>query len=100
MKSKWKYLIIPILILFILLPLGLLSQNPAWGEWGLEYFKKLLGFIPEGMEKGKEIVKPVIPDYSLEDKHPVVSYYISALVGVVIIFAIFWGLKVFMKNER
>ncbi len=99
MKHKLK-LLIPVLIIFVVLPLGLIAENPAWGEWGLEYFKKLLGFVPEGMEKNKDLINPVIPDYSLEDKHPIFSYYISALIGVVIIFGIFLGFKVLVKNER
>lgn len=97
---KLRYLLIPILILLVLIPVGLLTENPAWGEWDLSYFKKVLGFVPEGMEKGKEIVKPVIPDYSLGDKNPLISYYLSAILGIVMIFGIFWGMKVFLKNER
>ncbi len=97
---KLRYLLIPILILLVLIPVGLLTENPAWGEWDLSYFEKVLGFVPEGMEKGKEIVKPVIPDYSLGDKNPLISYYLSAILGIVMIFGIFWGMKVFLKNER
>jgi hypothetical protein len=100
MKRKIKYLLIPIVLVFLILPLGLLAQNPAWGEWGLEYFKKLLGFVPEGIEKNKELIKPILPDYSVTEKHPILSYYISALIGVLLIFAIFVGFKVFIKNER
>ncbi len=100
MKHKLKYLAIPILVLLIILPIGLITENPAWGEWGLDYFKKLLGFVPEGMEKNKDLINPPVPDYSVRDKHPVVSYYISAVLGILIVFGVFFGIKVFIKNER
>jgi len=93
-------LFILLFIVFIIIPIGLLTDAPAWGEWDLSFFKKTLGFIPEGLKHSPEIVKPVIPDYTLDEKHPVLSYYISAVVGVVLIFISFYILKIFVKNER
>ncbi len=89
-----------LLIVFVLVPIGLLTDAPAWGEWDLSFFEKTLGFVPEGIKHSPELIKPVIPDYTLDEKHPILSYYISAFVGVGLIFLSFYILKVFIKNER
>ncbi len=87
-------------ILTALIPLGLLTDSPAWGEWDKEYYKKILGFIPEGIEKAKEINAP-LKDYSLNSLGDISSYYLSAIIGAVLIFMIFYFLaKVFhAKNS-
>ncbi len=99
MKVK-NLLFILLLFFIIIVPVGLISQNPAWGEWSKEYFKKLLGFIPKGIENSKEIVKPLLPDYSLDGKSEIISYYVSAILGVILIFAFFYGLKIFLKRKK
>jgi len=92
---KKIYYIIFTLILFV--PLGLYMTNkPAWGEWESEYYKKVLGFIPEGIKKSSQ--SAIIPDYNIAKLGSVPSYYVSALVGVALIFAIFYILKKFIKN--
>ena len=40
-------------ILFVLLPLGLISEYSAWGEWDIQKYKELIGFIPEGIKNAK-----------------------------------------------
>ena len=86
-------------IFFFLIPVGLLSEYPAWGEWDVDFFKESLGFIPEGIKKSTNSIN-LIPDYSINGLNDVISYYISAIVGVALIFLFFWGLKVVLKNER
>ncbi len=88
---KYKYLLILMLIIFILLPLGLLTDSPAWGEWDLSFYERILGFVPEKMKNTIEI-PAILPDYSLNVVNPVISYYISALVGIGIIFLTFYAL--------
>ncbi len=98
--QRYKIFIL-IVLLLLLIPLGLLTDLPAWGEWDLSFFEKTLGFIPEGIKNPPEIIKPLIPDYSLDGKNPIISYYISALIGIGVIFGIFYILKTFSKaNER
>jgi hypothetical protein len=82
MKRKALYLL-GILTLFI--PLGLISQSPAWGEWERDYYEKILGFVPKGIENSNSFKSP-IPDYSIGSIGDTPSYYISALIGVVTIF--------------
>ncbi len=99
MKVK-KLLLLLLLFFIIIVPVGLLTENPAWGEWGLEYFKKLLGYIPKGIENSKEIIKPLIPDYSIDEEHKVISYYFSAIIGVISIFIFFYLLKFLVNKKR
>lgn len=49
--NNLKVSIIVLFALAILTPLGLLTQNPAFGEWTEEEIKKMLGFVPEGLKK-------------------------------------------------
>ncbi len=95
-----KRVFIILAILTALIPLGLLTDAPAWGEWDKEYYKKILGFIPKGIEKAKEINAP-IKDYSLNGLGDVSSYYLSAFIGAILVFAFFYFLtKVFnAKNS-
>jgi len=86
MKSK-VFKILAIMV--VLVPLGLLTQNPGWGEWGSEYYLKVLGYLPKGMAKVKGVT-PILPDYAMKGGNEVLWYYISALIGIVLIFAIFY----------
>ena len=84
-----KKILLPMLVLFILIPLGLLSQNPAWAEWENEYYQEALGFIPQGIENAFHI-KALAPDYTIEGMNDILSYYLSGLLGVALIFGIFY----------
>ena len=95
-----KRVYIILIILISLIPLGLLTNAPAWGEWSKEYYQKTLGFIPKGIENTKELNVP-IKDYSISSLGDIGSYYLSAIIGVVIIYIFFYILtKVFnAKNS-
>ncbi|HHG73455.1 MAG TPA: hypothetical protein ENK22_00205 [Persephonella sp.] len=86
-------------ILFLMLPLGLLTDAPAWGEWDLSFYEKAIGFIPEGMKKGN-VIDPLIQDYSLEGLPPAVSYYLSAFIGTALIFLSFYWIKIIRKKDE
>lgn len=57
---------------FILLsPLGLLlpdhfKAGSAWGEWGAEEVKTLVGYVPAGLEKLSALWNAPIPDYAFK----------------------------------
>jgi len=89
-----KHLYISLGILFILLPLGLLTEYDAWGEWDPEVYKKLLGFIPEGIKNAHSF--SVIPDYG---EGSVIMYYLSAIIGAALIYAILYFMVKTKKNE-
>ncbi len=95
-----KRVYIVLIVLTALIPLGLLTNAPAWGEWGKEYYKNSLGFIPKGIESTKELNSP-IKDYTIASLGDISSYYLSAIIGIIMIFIIFYILtKVFnAKNS-
>lgn len=82
-------------ILIILSPIGLIlpehfKAGSAWGEWGAEEMQKLVGYIPQGLEKLSSLWKAPIPDYAFkgwEEKglsHLSFAYIISAIVGIAV----------------
>ncbi len=89
-----KKLWIGILILAILAPLGLIipalfGAGGAWGEWGIDEIKKLIGYVPAGMEKLGRVWKSPLPDYSVPGQkpglfHKSLGYIATALIGVAI----------------
>ena len=91
MKKK-LFLLISLIFLFV--PLGLLSEYSAWGEWENEKYKELIGFIPEGIKNAKGVI-PIIPDYG---EGSIFLYYVSAIIGVVMLFWIFYFLAKVNKN--
>ena len=48
--KKYKALIIPLIVLIILTPLGLLTKNTAWGEWSAGELKRSIGYVPSGLQ--------------------------------------------------
>jgi len=80
-------------ILIVLSPLGLIipehcKAGSAWGEWGVDEMKELVGYIPLGLEKLASLWNAPIPDYAFkgwEEKglvHVSFAYVISAIVGI------------------
>ena len=81
------------LALIILAPLGLiipgyLKAGPAWGEWGAEEIRKLVGYIPVGIAKLPSLWNAPMPDYAFKASkgssvlHLSTAYIISAIAGV------------------
>jgi hypothetical protein len=101
MDSRLKKLLLVLGVMLAMVPLGLLTDAPAWGEWDLEFYKKVLGFIPKGMEEAPQLPHP-LPDYSLPNGHPVVGYYISGVVGVAVVFLLTYliGKAVLKKRQN
>lgn len=113
--SNWRKLIIGIFILVLLSPIGIilpafLNAGEAWGEWGPEELKEMIGYIPKGLEKLSSLAKPLLPDYNIkgwEDKdllYQSIGYIISGAVGVlIVIFVTYiiagWGIKKKDKDE-
>lgn len=85
--------------LIVLVPLGLLTSNPAWGEWDSEFYRQKLGFIPKGIENGS-LFKAPFSDYTTPFFGDVGSYYISAVLGVLLIYGVFYLLKRFSVDRQ
>ncbi len=90
-SKKDIFIFLLVLVVIIgLVPLGLLTANPAWGEWDLSFFTQKLGVVPHGLQKLKDIYFAPVPDYSLQSLGSVAGYYFSALVGVLSVVLIFF----------
>jgi len=83
-------------ILILLSPLGLLLPEhfkaaTAWGEWGIKEINKLVGYVPQGLEKLSNLWNAPMADYSFkgwEEKglsHSSFAYIISAIVGIILV---------------
>jgi hypothetical protein len=107
-----KKLGIGLAILAILSPIGLalpelFKAGSAWGEWGTDEVKDLVGYVPTGLEKLSSLWTAILPDYAFmgwEDKGLgllSVAYIVSAIVGIALCVGACWLLgKVLSKKER
>ena len=84
-------------LLLLLVPIGVLTDFPAWGEWSAEYFQKALGFIPKGIAHPVNYNAPA-SGYTFFGLGPVAGYYASAVLGIGIIFLIFYLVGRMKKN--
>jgi len=87
---------IGIAVLIVLSPLGLIlpehfKSGSAWGEWSADEIQKLVGYIPQGLEKLSSLWSAPIPDYAFkgwEEKslpHLSFAYIMSAVIGITIV---------------
>lgn len=99
MKTTAK-LWIGVAVLIILSPLGLIlpewfKAGDAWGEWGTDGVKGLVGYVPRGLERLSSLWQAPLPDYVFkgwEEKGIVrlsFAYIISALIGILAVVGIF-----------
>ncbi len=98
MKDKKRLLYI-FLSMLLFVPIGLLTDAPAWGEWDSGYYQKILGFVPKGIKSAKSI-NAFMSDYSIKGLSDIAGYYISAVVGATLIFGIFFIIAKVNKNEK
>jgi hypothetical protein len=97
--------------LILLSPLGLIlpehfKAGSAWGEWGAEEMQKLVGYVPQGLEKLSSLWSAPMPDYAFkgwEEKGlPQLSfaYIMSAIVGIgIVVLAVIIIGKLLAKKE-
>jgi len=81
-----------------LTPFGLISEYPAWGEWEIEKFQTLVGYIPKGMQNAG--IQAPIPDYEIGSMNSVFGTLISAMIGIVASFGFFLALKHIKTKQR
>jgi cobalt/nickel transport system permease protein len=92
-------------LLIVLAPLGLLASGGAWGEWGADEVRKLIGFIPSGMQRLAD-TWPHAPlaDYSLPGFDSIwssaVVYIFCALLAVGIICLLTYLFMRFQAAEK
>jgi ABC-type Co2+ transport system, permease component len=78
-----------LLIAMVLLsPIGLLATGTAWGEWGSDEIKDIVGYVPNAFEHGFNF-STMMPDYSVGGMNEIIGYIISAVAGVALILILF-----------
>ena len=96
MNDFQRKLIIALITMCFLTPVGIIlpdlfNAGDAWGEWDLEQLERMIGFVPQGMERLYNIWKPPIPDYNFLHSgesskiREVISYVLSAFIGALIV---------------
>jgi len=97
-------------VLVVLSPLGLIlpeyfKAGSAWGEWGIDEIRELVGFIPRGLGKLSSIWSAPFPDYTFKtDPGQSVlnlsfSYVLSAVIGVLVCTGIVLILGKFLSKK-
>ena len=96
------YLLLGVLVLAV--PLGLLAEGTAWGEWGAEEIAEVvtagsaLGYVPYFLEHGFEL-SVLFPDYTMGGIPDWFAYILSAIIGVTLSIVFFRVLGAGMKNR-
>ena len=110
MIAVTKKLWIGLVVLALLAPLGIIvpsvfNAEDAWGEWGTDTIKKMLGYVPEGLKRTADLWKAPVPDYNFGSENASLgaqssSYTLSALIGIVLVGGIMFALsKILVKKE-
>jgi cobalt/nickel transport protein len=111
MTKFQKKLWIGISIMALLTPIGIylpekFNAGDAWGEWGTDKLKELLGYVPAGLEKLADLWKPPVPDYNFGGENAamstqVISYIISGAIGIAAgVILIYMITKLLIKHEK
>jgi hypothetical protein len=104
-----KKLWIAVGILALLSPLGLIipalfGAGGAWGEWGPEEVGKMLGFVPEGMQKLGHRWNAPLPDYAVPGQrgffHEGFGYLLAAVLGVLITAGLAYALAKLLARKH
>lgn len=90
--------IILIAALVICVPLGLLAEGDAFGEWSVEDLSATIGYTPLGMGNSWEW-SAFFPDYTIAPLPEWVAYIVSAVIGVALLIIIFRLLALVMKPK-
>ncbi len=87
---RYKAMLLPLLVLIVLTPLGLIASGTAWGEYSSAEIKAMIGYIPKGFGAMADKWNALLPGYSLpalggSTAGSVAGYILSAAVGMILI---------------
>jgi hypothetical protein len=101
LSTAKKILLAVLGILIVLTPLGLLDSADAYGEWDPSWYKDHLGFVPQGLVQWSEKLQfpHLLPDYGIPGANEVLGYYVSAVVGVLLVFVLMYILAKIFSNK-
>jgi len=97
---RYRALIIPLVILILLTPLGLLTKGTAWGEWSADELRSMVGYVPRGFQSTADWWQAILPDYSASGGgSQVLIYIISAAAGIALIALLIFLFSIFVKKK-
>ncbi|GAA0070889.1 cobalt transporter CbiM [Clostridium sardiniense] len=96
-NTIFKSSVIAIIVMIILTPLGLIASGTAWGEWGADEVKDLIGYIPNGMNSGFSY-HALGDGYGFSGLGSVTGYILSAVIGVAALIILFKVIASFKKE--
>jgi hypothetical protein len=104
-KNTQKKLWIGLAIMMVLVPLGLLAEGTAFGEWGPEELQEELGYVPSGIEAGGNLWHSLFPDYTVAGfegsfLYSAIGYILSAIIGVGLIYFATLALGKFLAKRE
>lgn len=103
MKRSAK-LWIGLAILVVLTPLGIIASGTAWGEWTKEELKKMLGFVPAGLDKVSDTWKALFEGYGFKGWDTpfmkFLGYTLSAVIGVAVIIIVSFILGKLLSSKN
>jgi len=98
MTKFQKRLWIGIGIMALLSPIGIIlpekmKAGDAWGEWGTDTIKEMLGYVPKGLERLSSLWSAPLPDYGFggENATPAAqygAYIVSGTLGIALIWLV------------
>ncbi len=104
-----KKLWVGLLIMALLTPLGIylpqkFKSEDAWGEWGTDKLKELVGYVPEGLKKLSDLWKAPISDYNFGGENApfitqVISYITSAMLGIAVVAVVIYLIMKFLVKH-
>lgn len=111
MTKSQKKLWIGLLILTLLTPLGLILPDKfkaggAWGEWGPEELRRLIGYVPQGLRKLVHLWNAPVPDYNFGGEGTslavqVISYIVSGALGILVVAGLIYVIsRLLIRNEK
>jgi cobalt/nickel transport protein len=105
-----KKLWIGIGILALLSPLGLIipalfGAGGAWGEWGIDAIKNIVGFVPEGMKRLADTGNAPLTGYAVPGQsrglvNESFGYIISAFIGIALAAAIMFLIAKLLVRKK
>lgn len=111
MMAFQKKLWIGLIIMALLTPLGIylpekMGAGEAWGEWGADALRKLLGYVPAELDKLADLWKAPVSDYNFGGEGAsfgtqVLSYITSAFLGIGAVALIVYVItRILVRHEK
>ena len=93
-------------LLVAAVPLGLLASGSAWGEWSADEVAAQVGYVPAGLERISAFWSAPFPDYApsiapagATFAEQAAAYVLSAVVGIGLIFAVAFGVRILLRRR-